>query len=64
MWELTQNEELCSLVSDDLRVLTAISEEHAGELSEFQRQRLTWYERGRFPCGYLGNFPNGKWVIV
>ncbi|MDO8331944.1 MAG: hypothetical protein Q7T36_15875 [Fluviicoccus sp.] len=63
-WNVTGNEELCSLVSDDLRTLVAIASEAAEDLNQFQRQRIAWYERGHFPCGYHGTFPNGKWVIA
>jgi hypothetical protein len=63
-WKLTENEELCSLVSDDLRSLIAIFSEGPDGINEFQRQRIAWYERGHFPCGYHGAFPNGKWVVA
>ena len=63
-WKLTKNEELCSLVSDDLRSLIAIVSEGSEGLNEFQRQRIAWYESGHFPCGYKGAFPNGKWVVA
>jgi hypothetical protein len=62
-WSKFQNAELCALVSDDLRALTCISESSPG-LSAFQAQRYFWYERGRLPCGYSGEFPNGKWVVA
>ena len=63
VWSKFQNPELCGLVSDDLRALACLSDSSHG-LTAFQTQRLSWYERGRFPCGYSGEFPNGKWVVA
>ncbi len=63
MWEHCQNAEICGIYSDDLMALKAL-ENYGYALTDFQRQRLGWYKKGRFPCGYRGEFPNGTWIVA
>jgi hypothetical protein len=63
-WQVHQDPEFCGLVADDVYTLTALLHHTNGYLTDFQTQRLAWIARGRFPCGYRGVFPFGKWVVV
>lgn len=62
-WEKYPSAEFCALLSDDVRALTGLL--FLDEpLRPFARERLQWYLRGRFPCGYEGSFPDGTWLLV
>jgi len=63
-WTRSSDTEFCGLVSDDVRTLVALLASGRVSSSPFRLQRLAWYERGRFPCGYRGEFPIGQWVVA
>ena len=63
-WARLSDSEFCGLVSDDVRTLVALMASGSVGSSLFRLQRLAWYERGRFPCGYRGQFPHGQWVVA
>ena len=62
-WAALPEPEFCALFSDDIDTIASLLILRT-ELKSFTEQRMTWYVAGRFPCGYAGEFPNGKWMIV
>jgi len=62
-WKIIPVEEICALVSDDADTLATLlmADIH---LTAFTLDRLSWYLRGRIPFGYLGEHPNGSWLIL
>ena len=63
-WDIFPDPEFCALISDDVRSLFALKKQFSNSFNKFSSERLTWYEEGRFPCGYVGEFPLGKWVVA
>lgn len=63
-WSIYPSPEFCALLSDDVETIGSLILLNKGELRNFTRERLAWYARGRFPCGYEGQFEKGKWIIV
>ena len=62
-WNAFPEPEFCALFSDDIETIAALLVPRE-ELRPFTEQRMRWYVAGRFPCGYAGEFPNGKWIIA
>ena len=62
-WARLPHPELCGLVSDDAHTIMALL--IGGEpLRAFTAERMRWYEQGRVPWGYVGEFPTGRWLIL
>jgi hypothetical protein len=62
-WKRFPDSEVCGLISDDVQTILSLL--CASEpLSDFSKARLNWYVKGRVPWGYIGDFPNGRWIIL
>jgi hypothetical protein len=62
-WACLPHPELCGLVSDDAQTIAGLLLK-GDPLGSFTSERLRWYEKGRVPWGYLGDYPNGRWLIL
>jgi len=62
-WKSIPVSEICALVSDDADTLATLLVADI-RLPPFTHDRLNWYLRGRIPFGYLGEHPNGTWLIL
>lgn len=63
-WSVYPSPEFCALLSDDVHTIGSLILLNNGVLRRFTRERLGWYAGGRFPCGFDGRFPEGKWIIA
>ena len=63
-WTRTENPEFSGLVGDDVRAIASLLILRPDSLRRFTQGRLNWLIRGRFACGYLGEFPNGTWLVA
>jgi hypothetical protein len=54
---------LCEQVKDDVQTLMLLLEGEA-PVGAFAAARARWYIRGRVPWGYIGQFPEGRWMIL
>lgn len=62
-WDHIPDPEICGLVSDDAHTFSTLLLANS-ELSPFAIERLNWYLAGRVPFGYIGGYPDGKWLIL
>ncbi len=62
-WQILPVPEVCGLVSDDAETLATLLLAGAG-LTPFSRDRLGWYLAGRIPFGYVGEYPEGQWIVL
>ncbi len=63
-WKWLPIPEFCGLVSDDVTTIYALLIITNNQLRSFTAERANWYVRGRVPWGYVGNYPDGKWIIL
>ena len=63
-WKWCPHEEFCALFSDDVRSLYSLLVITNGNVRPFSAERIRWYCVGRVPWGYVGNYPNGEWVVL
>lgn len=54
---------LCEQIRDDVQTLMLLLSGEA-PVSAFTAARARWYIRGRVPWGYIGQFPDGRWMIL
>ncbi len=62
-WQILPVPEVCGLVSDDAETLATLLLANV-ELTPFSRDRLGWYLAGRIPFGYVGEYPEGRWIVL
>lgn len=62
-WGTVPVSEICCIVSDDADTLATLLLADS-ELATFTKERLDWYLSGRIPFGYIGPYPDGKWLIL
>lgn len=62
-WKMISVAEVCALTSDDADTLATLLRADV-KLSAFTSERLSWYLSGRIPFGYIGTYPNGRWLIL
>jgi hypothetical protein len=66
-WKQLPHPEVCGLISEDVQTILSLLTANE-PLSEFTKARMNWYIKGRMPWGYIvryiGDFPNGRWIIL
>lgn len=62
-WAHFPHPEVCGLISDDAETIMTLLQAQA-PLSAFTLERIRWYQQGRAPWGYLGDYPGGQWLIL
>lgn len=63
-WKWCPHEELCALISDDVSTIYSLLIITNNQLRPFSADRMNWYVAGRVPWGYIGEYPNGKWIVL
>jgi hypothetical protein len=62
-WSRLPIPELCGLISDDVETIIILLMK-GKPLREFTKERVGWYEKGRMPWGYSGEYPEGRWIVL
>ena len=63
-WKWCPNPEFCALFSDDVSTIYALLIITGNSLRPLTADRAKWYVAGRVPWGYIGNYPDGKWIVL